>query len=191
MVGRTGSMNIKGSETGLHSVEVLDASQLVPLGKREILALFRKAEAPDPTRLAGEHEGTLLTAGVLSPFVPIYVHHLFGHGRWLGKGFEAAGVENEGTGYNIFRGGKRTGWQFLHERRFRTYLAKSRFDENLSLHIDYSPFNRGLAGTLHDELRLIPPSLYLGLGCSPLMGGKHNPFAFALSSAKASWSDAT
>ena len=51
----------------------------------------------------------------------------------------------------------------------------------------YAPFNRWLAGTFHDELRVISPSIYLGLGCSPLMGGKINPFAFALSSAEASW----
>ena len=184
-------MNINGSETGLHSVEVLDASQLIGFSRREILALFREAEVPDLTKLAGEHEGTLLTAGVLSPFVSMYVHYIFGRGPWLGKGFETARKENEGTGYNVFLGGTGSGRQIAHKRRFRTYLAKSRIDDNSSLHIDYSRFNRGLAGSLHDELRFISPSLYIGLGFSPLMGVKYNPFCFALSSAGASWSDAT
>ena len=157
---------INGSGPGPNALEDLDAGQLEALSQGKIMALFRQAKAPDLASLAGEHEGTLLTAGVLSPFVPLYVHHLFGHGRWLGKGFEAAGGENEGAGYNIFRGGKGTGRKFSRERKFRTYLAQSRFDDNLSLHIDYSPFNRLLAGTFHDELRVISPSIYLGLGCS-------------------------
>ena len=183
-------MNITGSETGSHSMAVLDVRQLLALGRRTILALFREADVPDLTKLTGEHEGTLLSSGVLSPFTSVYVHYVFGRGRWLGKGFEEAGEDNESTGYNVFLGRNRSGRHISRVRRFRTYLAKSRFDDNSSLHIDYSPFNRGLAGTLHDELRSISSSLYLGLGYSPLMGGKYNPFCFALSGAGTSWSDA-
>ncbi|UCH63002.1 MAG: hypothetical protein JSU77_00665 [Fidelibacterota bacterium] len=165
------------------SVEDLTLKHLKSLNRNEIVRVFGEMDAPAQTELIGEHKGEMLSAGLVSPLVLLYVHRLFGPGRWIGKGFEASETGDIESGYNIFVRGESIDRHVNRVRRFRAYLAPSRFDDLISLHIDYSPYNRGLAATFHDELRQIRASLYLGLGCIPIFGGRFNPFPFALSSA--------
>ena len=167
-------------------LENLTLEHLKRLNRNEIVRVFREADVPAPAELIGEHEGEMLSAGLFSPLVQLYVHRLFGPGRWVGKGFEAGKAGDVESGYNIFVRGDSADRQVNKARRFRTYLAPSRFDDLLSLHIEYTTYNRGLAATFRDELRRIRASLYLGLGWIPAFGGRFNPFPFALSGTPAS-----
>lgn len=159
----------------------LTLEHLKRLNRNELVQVFREADVPAPAELTGEYEGEMLSAGLFSPFVLLYVHRLFGPGCWIGKGFEAGKTGDVESGYNVFVRGDSADRHVNRVRRFRTYLAPSRFDDLTSLHIEYASYNRGLAATFHDELRRIRGSLYLGLGCIPAFGGRFNPFPFALS----------
>lgn len=168
------------------SLENLTLEHLKRLNRNEIVRLFREADVPAQPELIGEYEGEMLSAGLFSPLVQLYVHRLFGPGRWVGKGFHADKTGDVKSGYNIFVRGDRADRHVTRARRFRTYLAPSRFDELISLHIEYASYNHGLAATFRDELRRIRASLYLGLGYIPAFGGRFNPFPFALSGTPAS-----
>lgn len=77
-------------------------------------------------------------------------------GRWIAKGF-APTEEDEGAGYNAFVRGA----QIVRDVRMRTYVGPSTYDGRASYHLDYSAYNRGPVGTMHDEIRKLSGDLYL------------------------------
>lgn len=63
------------------------------------------------------------------------------------------------------------GAQIVHDVRMRTYVGPSTYDGRASYHLDYSAYNRGPVGTMHDEIRKLSGDLYLGIaevGWSPM-----------------------
>jgi hypothetical protein len=80
-------------------------------------------------------------------------------GRWIAKAF-APTEGGEGAGYNAFVRGARV----VHDVRMRTYVGPSTYDGRPSYHLDYSAYNGGFVGTMHDEIRRLSGDLYLGIG---------------------------
>lgn len=122
------------------------------------LELFRSLPAPTVEEMRGEYRAELLDQG--SPawlwLASFFVHQ---RGLWLAKAFCPTGADR-GHGYNLFlvRGRLRRG------TRMRTFVAPSRLDGHPAYVLDYAPHNRGVLGTMRDEVRKIADGLYLGVG---------------------------
>jgi hypothetical protein len=61
-----------------------------------------------------------------------------------------------------------------------TYIAKSNIDRKDSFHLDYSQYNKDMAGLIRDEVRKINDELYIGMGYLMFPGGSLNPTPFIL-----------
>lgn len=133
-------------------------AELREMSRIELKHFFRELDAPSLRELDGEFATELLAQGTW--LQSRLTHMLFGiYGTWLGKSFQPLD-ENEGHGHNNFH---RRG--VVHQRlQMRTYVGPSRLDAGQSYFLDYSPFNRGLIGTMVDEIRRIERGVYLGIG---------------------------
>lgn len=159
------------------------ANELIRLSYRDAQSLFRKLPAPSVDEMNGEYRAELLDQGP-APFLWIasFVVHL--KGRWFAKAFTPEGPKG-GRGYNAFVIGHRV----VRGSRMRTYVGPSRYDKQPSYHLDYSAYNRGLLGTMRDEIRQVREGLYLGLGMVGYTRLMRRPSPFILEGPVASFVD--
>lgn len=157
------------------------------LSKVQVMQLFYAAPAPDFSRMKGEYRAQTLDVGILAPAADFFTHHLFGPGRWAGKAFFPFEPE-KGRGYNIFSSPNLDGSvKTIRTRRMRTYMGPSRIDNRASFHLDYAPFNGGVIHSMHDEIRMVHPGLFIGMGYMGIGGGSINPAPFVLYGSPAPW----
>jgi hypothetical protein len=154
------------------------------LSMKEIVKLFHAAPSPEFTSIKGEYQAEVLSVGKLGFVASFYTHHLFGPGRWQGKGFLPQ-ENSKGYGYNLFSA--RQSETPVRTRKMDTYIDKSNIDDGDSFHLDYAPHNSFLNSTMHDEIREINPTLYLGLGYMGVGGGPLNPAPFVLYGQSTEW----
>jgi short-subunit dehydrogenase len=155
------------------------------LSKSEVKQLYHAASTPSMSDLAGEFKAKNLSVGIMAPAADFYTHHFFGPGRWMGKGFTSEDGRT-GSGYNLFmkKGAEGT---VIRTRRMKTRIDTSVYDEKDSFQLDYSPFNGGLVHGMRDELRMINPALFIGMGYMPIGGGAINPGPFIVFGSPAPW----
>jgi hypothetical protein len=144
------------------------------------MQLFYAAPAPEFSSMNGQYRAKILSVGVMAFATDFFTHHFFGPGRWEGKAFfpfETA----RGWGYNLFAvTGDGEEPAISRTRRMDTYVGKSNIDDRDSFHLNYSPHNSGLVGSMHDEIRKINDQLFLGMGYMAAGGGSINPAPFVL-----------
>jgi hypothetical protein len=129
------------------------------LNKAQVMQLYYAEPVPDFASMKGEFKAQLLPLGVLAPSAAYYTHHFFGPGHWDGKAFLPF-EKNRGWGYNIFsKNGKVT-----RTRKFNIYMGPSTIDKKPAFHLDYSPYNAGIAHSMRDELRKINDNLFICMG---------------------------
>ena len=157
------------------------------LSKPEVMQLFYAAPAPEFVSMNGEYRAKLLTVGVMAFATKLFTHNLFGPGHWEGKAFFPF-EKDKGWGYNLFalidEGRKPL---ISRTRKMNTYVDKSNIDDKDSFHLDYSPYNTGMVHSMHDEIRRINATLYIGMGCMAAAGGSINPAPFVLYGKPARW----
>ncbi|WP_319407296.1 SDR family oxidoreductase [uncultured Desulfosarcina sp.] len=155
------------------------------LSKSEVKQLYHAASTPSMSDLKGEFKAKNLSVGIMAPAANFYTHHFFGPGRWMGKGFMSEDGRT-GNGYNLFmdKGSEGT---VIRARRMKTRVDTSVYDEKDSFHLDYSPFNGGIVHGMRDELRMINPALFIGMGYMPIGGGAINPGPFVVFGSPAPW----
>jgi len=153
---------------------------LKKLGKADLMQLFYAAATPDFNEIKGEYRGEIVPVGVTAFVADYFINHLFGSGRWVGKGFNPV-EPAAGWGYNLFAPKEHTGEEKINRmRKMDTSIGPSRFTEGDSFHLNYSAHNKGNVGTMRDEIRKINDQLFLGLGYMALGGGSINPALFML-----------
>jgi hypothetical protein len=143
------------------------------LSKPQLMQLYYAAPAPDFSKITGEYMAKTLPVGIQAFSADFFTHHFFGPGHWEGKAFTPADKKS-GHGYNIFKKGDR----IFRTRKMNTYIGKSNIDDRPSFHLDYSPYNKGVVHTMHDELRMVNPTLLIGMGYMGIGGGSINPAPF-------------
>ena len=157
------------------------------LSKSEVIQLFYAAPAPEFASMKGEYRAKLLTVGVMAFATKLFTHSFFGPGHWEGKAFFPF-EKDKGWGYNLFalidEGGKPL---ISRTRKMNTYVDKSNIDDKDSFHLDYSPYNTGIIYSMHDEIRRINGTLYIGMGYMAAGGGSINPAPFVLYGEPAQW----
>lgn len=158
------------------------------LDKSDVMQLFFAASAPPMKSMVGEYRARVIKVGILGLPFEYSARYLFGPGRWTGKAFYPYD-EGSGHGYNLFSATGNDGQKTVYRtRRMKTYIAVSNIDKNKdSLHLDYSPYNRGPIGTLHGEIRKINDEMYLGMEYSSLAGGSLNPLPFVVLGPPTGW----
>ena len=145
--------------------------------KADAVAAWRAAPAPALQSVADvSFDAELLPLSITAPVEWLITHVLFAPGkRWLGKHFGA------GTGINRFA-------PEVRRHPFALSVAPSAFDGRPSLVLDYSDPQRGstfwgrVVG-MRDEVRLVAPGVYVGLGSLSLTAfglGFGNCSAFVL-----------
>ncbi len=149
------------------------AADVEKLSKREMMQLFYAAPAPDFAMLNGEYQAKTLPVGIQAFSVDLFTHHFFGPGRWEGKAFLPERADR-GRGYNIFN----KNGNISRTRKMDTFIGPSTIDDRPSFHLDYRPHNGGVVRSMHDELRMINPDLFLGMGYMGIGGGSINPAPF-------------
>ena len=154
------------------------------LNKAQIVQLFHQAEAPEFSSMKGEYQAMLLDAGIFAFAANFYTHKVFGPGRWEGKAFFPF-TANSGWGYNIFQvKNKKTGHHHARVCKMNTYHGVSNIDTKESFHLDYGPHNRFPNASMHDEIRKINDSLFLGMG---YLGAALNPAPFLIYGKAKKW----
>ena len=150
------------------------------LSKSEVMQLFYAAPAPEFSSMKGQYRAKILSVGVMAFATDFFTHHFFGPGPWEGKAFfpfETA----RGWGYNLFAvTGDGEEPAISRTRKMDTCVGKSNIDDRDSFHLDYSPHNCGMVGSMHDEIRKINDQLFLGMGYMAAVGGSINPAPFVL-----------
>ena len=157
------------------------------LSKSEIVQLFYAASAPEFTSMNGEYKAQTLPVGIMSPVVDYFTHHFFGPGRWEGKAFFPK-EKHKGWGYNMFslKDGN-NGITLIRTRKMETWVKKSEIDDKDSFHLVYRAYNGGLVHSMHDEIRKINDTLYMGMGYMAAGGGSINPAPFILYEKPSAW----
>jgi hypothetical protein len=164
-------LGIRAEKATLETIEALS--------KSDVMQLFYAAEPPVLNAMKGEYRAKLLSVGVLAFATELYTHHLFGPGRWEGKAFLPKN-EKKGSGYNLFRNTDAADDTVARTRQMDTYIGPSNIDDKKSLHLDYAPYNSGMVHTMHDEIRKINDTLYIGMGYMAAGGGSINPAPFVV-----------
>lgn len=161
----------------VHSLESLAA-----LDRAALMALFRTLPAPERTELDGEYVSRL----------PDYAEAEWrtamaavGKDYWLGKSYTPAPLDgHHGHGLNRYRSADGV---IRRNSRFVWDIAPSTVDDRISLVMRYAHFqNWGGGHDLIDEVRVVGPSLYLGLyhtkapvpGFTPRPGGARSGIEF-------------
>lgn len=145
--------------------ELTTAYDVLQLSYDTAFRLFGTLPAPSVEEMDGEYRAEMLDQGsrlwTLASLLVVNVP-----GRWIAKAF-APTEGDEGAGYNAFVRGE----QIVRDVRMRTYVGPSTYDGRAAYHLDYSAYNRGPVGTMHDEIRKLSGDLYLGIaefGWSPI-----------------------
>jgi hypothetical protein len=173
-------IGVPAKDARLSDIKYLDKSQL--------MQIFFAADAPPIEEMFGEYRGKVVRVGILALPFEYYSRYLFGPGVWSGKAFYP-NRRGDGEGYNLFTTRGKDGQTTVYRtRRVKTYITVSNIDKNKnSLHIDYKPFNSGLIGTVHGEIRKINNHIYLGMVYSSVAGGSLNPIPFVLQGPPTGW----
>ncbi len=138
--------------------ELTTAYDVLQLSYDKALRLFETLPAPSVEEMNGEYRAEMLDQGCRRWTLASLLVVNF-PGRWIAKAF-APTQGDEGAGYNAFVRGA----QVVHDVRMRTYVGPSTYDGRTAYHLDYSAYNRGIVGTMHDEIRRLSGDLYLGIG---------------------------
>ncbi|MHA2403834.1 MAG: hypothetical protein ACXADH_12640 [Candidatus Kariarchaeaceae archaeon] len=164
--------------------EGLFVGDLHELSKSQLMKIFLISPAPKLTDMEGEFKAGNFNAGVLSFFVRFFTNKLFGKGKWVGKSFRATEGSDAGEGYNLFEQND----TINRHRRFKLYTDSSKIDKRQSLHLVYFDFNKGFGvRSMHDELRKINDTLYIGMGSTSWGFGFKNPSPFYLQGPATPW----
>lgn len=176
MAATTTTSSVSAS-TGRAPARKLD--DLLALSAHELEELYRKAKTPAIEDLEGDLEGRMLVApfggeGLARVMRALARWHRF---PWRGKSFTAHG-EMRGEGINrVFTDRTR-------RFRFETSIGKSRAGDFDAVLLDYDVAeNPRLVRRIQDEVRMVSPGLFLGIGWLRFGKGreKARPFAwFAL-----------
>jgi hypothetical protein len=151
---------------------------VVKFKKARLMQLFYAASAPPVQSLAGEIDGMAPRVGVFYPFADFFLTMIYGQGsRWIGKSFKPE-TGAKCWGYNLFQ--PKNNDKLERKRKMDTYIAKSNIDGKDSFHLDYSQYNKDMAGLIRDEVRKINDELYIGMGYLMFPGGSLNPTPFIL-----------
>lgn len=169
------------------SPEKAQLSDVEKLSRSEQMQLFYAASSPKLNTLNGEYETKLLRGGILGGLTAYFTDHIFPTGKltlntkWVGKAFRAEDADH-GDGYNIFREDQEGSSKILRIRKITTAIAPTKLgkDGKLSFCLDYSKYNSGLINSMRDEIRVINPQLFIGVGHMRLGGGPLNPAPFVL-----------
>ncbi len=172
---------------GVAHVDEAMFKHVLALEKADVFQLFYALPAPSFAEMQGEYYGKLVDAGILAPATSYYTNHVFGPGRWLGKGIALPaatyGAALRGKGYNLFLQRDADGRpESVPAREFDTYLGPSQIDPEggPAYHLNYEAYNGGTVDSMRDELRKVNDDLYLGMGHMALGGGAINPAPFLL-----------
>jgi len=164
------------------SAQSAKPEDVLRLSKPEVMQLYYAAKAPDFKSIKGEYRAKNLPVGVQAFSADFYTHHFFGPGRWEGKAFLPENNDS-GYGYNIFR--KKD--KIFRTRKMNTSIGKSNIDDKPTFHVDYKPHNGGTVHSMHDEIRSINDTLYIGMGYMGLGGGSINPAPFIVYGKATPW----
>ncbi|MCU0848279.1 MAG: hypothetical protein MUD12_10365 [Spirochaetes bacterium] len=165
------------------SSEKADVKQILALSKSDFFQLFYSAPAPDAGDFSGEFSAMNHPGGIMAPAVQVFTDNFFGKGKWTGKKFSPL-KNNEGEGFNIFiikQNSAGAPNKRILERKMKTHIGKSVFDNKDSYHVVYKSFNSDIiVSSMRDEIRKINGNLYIGFGYMDLGGGSINPSGFIL-----------
>ncbi|MDT8272635.1 MAG: hypothetical protein RRA35_05525 [Desulfomonilia bacterium] len=184
--------------------EDITLEDLQTLSRAQLIGVFHQLISPEVGEMKGEYRAALLDSGnrlnrLLSVFSMYFIW-----GLWMHKAFEPTSQER-GHGYNTFL----TSLDHDHENPFvslgaavgqalrtrtsrtlprrtariirnATHIGPSRFDNRTSFHLVYRAYNGFPVSTMHDEVRKINDTLFLGLGTLSVTGGTWNVFPFVL-----------
>lgn len=153
------------------------------LGWLQVMQLFHAAIEPAFDELKGEYKAEVLDVGPLAPVAAYISHNVFGPGKWIGKAFRPQ-KNNRGWGHNLFQGKNGAPARV---RKMNFSISESNIDARKSIHLDYGVHNKGFIGTMHDEIRKINDSLYIGLGYMKAGGGPFNPAPFVIYGEATEW----
>ena len=165
------------------SSEKADVKQILALSKSDFIQLFYSAPAPDAENFYGEFSAVNHPGGIMAPAVQVFTDNFFGKGKWSGKKFTPL-KNNAGEGFNIFikkKSSTEAPNERMLERKMKTYIGKSVYDNKDSYHLVYKSYNEDIiVSSMRDEIRKINGNLYIGLGYMGLGGGAINPSGFIL-----------
>ncbi len=163
--------------------EKADFQKVLALSKSDFIQLYYSAPAPDADDISGEYSALNHSGGILASAVQVFTDNFFGKGKWVGKKFNKL-KNNEGEGYNIFinkHDNAGSAIERVLERKMKTHIGKSVYDNKDSYHLIYKSFNNDIiVSSMRDEIRKINGNLYIGLGYMALGGGSINPSGFVL-----------
>ncbi|CAM9316224.1 unnamed protein product [Choristocarpus tenellus] len=175
------------------SAEEATAVDVERLDKAGFMQLFYASPCPSAGDLEGEYFARALPMGVLHPVASFITNWVWGPGRWLGKAVHPCSSE----GYNIFESRvvldseeANSGWAIHAPRkaivRTRwfgvTNIDGSVFDGGNSMRFNYGRDKKNglLFGGMRDEVRMVNPQLFIGLGYIIAFGGRFNTAPFIL-----------
>ncbi len=129
--------------------------------RKELVAIFRKLDAPTVAEMNGEFRASLLDQGRwLHNFLTIVAFNT--PGIWISKSFRPTS-DDQGQGYNSFR----IGGDIRRIYRMSTYVGPSQLDGRPSYHLDYRPLNKRnvpSVSNLAGEVRRLDSTTFLGVG---------------------------
>eukprot|EP00466_Bigelowiella_natans_P007664 jgi/Bigna1/131683/aug1.15_g6391 len=172
----------------------IDLQQATPeslesLGRSGLIRLWHNLPAGTLLNDDGAYyRGTLMKTGPLHQTSSFITHNLFpprNCNLWLGKF-----IESSGEGQNVFKpltaltatSESRRG-NMVHARDFCVRQANSRIDRRPCFLLDYSDGRSKNSFPwcgMRDELRMVRPGMYLGLGSMSVTGGPFNSALFVL-----------
>ncbi|MFN3190656.1 MAG: hypothetical protein ACE361_09050 [Aureliella sp.] len=135
-------------------------SALFEWDRRRLKCEYARCNLPIWSSVSGEYRGALLAQdGPFAQWATTVAFSLYG--EWLGKGF-VTGTVAPGKGYNIFPGSAGGG---THQKlRMDIDVARSEWDDQDCIQIDYRRHNLGPIRLLRGEFRELEPGILLGLG---------------------------
>lgn len=185
--------------------ETITLDDLQKLNRQQLVGVFHQLVSPEVSEMKGEYRAMLLDSGnAMNRFLSMLFLY-FTWGMWLHKAFEPLS-ERHGHGYNTFS----TCLPEIHENMFhacldrliqmlrhifigdgctertvrivrnKTHIVPSMFDNRTSFHLVYRDYNAFPVSTMHDEVRKVNDTLFLGLGILTVTGGRWNIFPFVL-----------
>jgi hypothetical protein len=187
---------------------------LQKLSRQQLIAVFHQLVSPETEEMQGEYRAAVLDTGnAINRFLAHFTLYCI-WGEWMHKAFEPL-TGKDGHGYNTFS----TCLPEVHENAYRalldrflhvlrhvfvgngcqartiriirnqTHVGPSMFDNRTSFHLVYRPYNDFPVSTMHDEVRKVNDTLFLGLGILTVTGGKRNIFPFVLMGPPEPWKD--
>jgi len=182
------------SSTADINLEEATPESLESLGRSGLIGLWHNLPAGALLNDDGAffYRGTLMKTGPLHRATSFITHNLFSPRDcdfWLGKF-----IESSGGGQNVFKphraqgaAGKNRRDSPVRSRDFCVRQGNSRIDRRPCFYLDYNDGrrkNRFPWNGMRDELRMVRPGMYLGLGSMSATGGPFNSALFVLEKQK-------